>query len=207
MGIRSTSRRDMDVNVNMDNPVIGIRSFGENASRSRWKGIAYAEGIESRTGHFRSQTFPRSWRYVRRFSSYAALSDKARDRLEKVELVPSSVMWMKDSRASRQLHLYVPALDDTKTHVLLLFSRHRDRSTAETDGFWKVLCFTDALMRGATTGKSDDPASWLCFAGNDILPTPNRLPKKNLQTIKEALDSGILYHAVHWSALSEDSAL
>ena len=46
MGIQINFAPDMDVNVNMDNPVIGIRSFGENASEVAEKGIAYAEGIE-----------------------------------------------------------------------------------------------------------------------------------------------------------------
>ena len=37
----------MDVNSNVDNPVIGLRSFGENPEAVSEKGIAYARGLEN----------------------------------------------------------------------------------------------------------------------------------------------------------------
>jgi beta-N-acetylhexosaminidase len=47
MGIHINFAPDMDVNSNVDNPVIGLRSFGENPEAVSEKGIAYARGLES----------------------------------------------------------------------------------------------------------------------------------------------------------------
>lgn len=47
MGIHINFAPDMDVNSNVDNPVIDLRSFGENPEAVSEKGIAYARGLES----------------------------------------------------------------------------------------------------------------------------------------------------------------
>ena len=47
MGIHINFAPDMDVNSNVDNPVIGLRSFSEDPSAVADKGIAYARGLES----------------------------------------------------------------------------------------------------------------------------------------------------------------
>ena len=64
MGIHINFAPDMDVNSNTDNPVIGLRSFGENpqagVSRQR-SGVCPRAG---RAGYLvRCQAFPRAWRY------------------------------------------------------------------------------------------------------------------------------------------------
>lgn len=57
MGIHINFAPDMDVNSNTDNPVIGLRSFGENPQAVADKGLAYARGLEGR--HLvRCQHFP-----------------------------------------------------------------------------------------------------------------------------------------------------
>ena len=47
MGIHINFAPDLDVNSNTDNPVIGLRSFGENPDAVATKGLAYARGLES----------------------------------------------------------------------------------------------------------------------------------------------------------------
>ena len=46
MGIHINFAPDLDVNSNVDNPVIGIRSFGEDARMVVDKGLAYSAGLE-----------------------------------------------------------------------------------------------------------------------------------------------------------------
>ena len=46
MGIHINFAPDIDVNSNEDNPVIGLRSFGESAGAVSDKGLAYARGLE-----------------------------------------------------------------------------------------------------------------------------------------------------------------
>ena len=47
LGIHINFAPDLDVNSNADNPVIGLRSFGEQPEMVAEKGIAYARGLES----------------------------------------------------------------------------------------------------------------------------------------------------------------
>ena len=62
MGIHINFAPDMDVNSNVDNPVIGLRSFGENPERG---GERYC--LRKRIGKYGHlvclQTFPWTWRY------------------------------------------------------------------------------------------------------------------------------------------------
>ncbi|MDD2437908.1 MAG: glycoside hydrolase family 3 N-terminal domain-containing protein, partial [Massilibacteroides sp.] len=47
MGIQINFAPSIDVNSNTENPVIGLRSFGENPQAVADKGIAYAHGLEN----------------------------------------------------------------------------------------------------------------------------------------------------------------
>jgi len=191
MGIQINFAPDMDVNVNMDNPVIGIRSFGENASEVAEKGIAYAEGIEGERVISVAKHFPGHGDTSE--DSHLTLPSirQSKDRLEKVELVPFKRYVNEGFAGVMTAHLYVPALDDTKTRPAS-FSPAIVTDLLQKQMGFEGLCFTDALaMKGATTGKSDDPCVLALLAGNDILLEPAS-PKKDLQAIKEALDAGIL---------------
>lgn len=71
MGIHINFAPDMDVNSNTDNPVIGLRSFGENPEAVADKGLAYARGLEGQGILSVAKHFS-TWRYRRRFPLYAA---------------------------------------------------------------------------------------------------------------------------------------
>ncbi len=79
----------VDVNCNADNPIIGVRSFGEDAERVAELGMAMMQGYQE-TGRSRlRQAFPRSWRHVRRLASCPAHCARkprtpGRDRVEAV---------------------------------------------------------------------------------------------------------------------------
>ena len=51
-GIQVNFAPDIDVNSNPSNPVIGIRSFGEDPKRVAKLGVAYANGLEAEIGQF-----------------------------------------------------------------------------------------------------------------------------------------------------------
>ena len=65
MGIHINFAPDMDVNSNVDNPVIGLRSFGENPVGCGGERYCLRKRI-GKYGHLVClQTFPRTWRYFR----------------------------------------------------------------------------------------------------------------------------------------------
>ena len=62
LGVHVNFAPDADVNTNPFNPVIHVRSFGEDPKKVAEKVLAYSNGLES-GGFIRLQTFPRTWRY------------------------------------------------------------------------------------------------------------------------------------------------
>ena len=114
MGIQINFAPDIDVNSNTDNPVIGLRSFGENPRAVADKGIAYARGLET------AGIIP----VAKHFPGHGDTSDDShntlpavhhdRARLDSVELYPFK-RYIYDGYAGVMTgHLYVPALAKTR---------------------------------------------------------------------------------------------
>ena len=190
MGIQINFAPDLDVNSNVDNPVIGLRSFGETAAQVAEKGIAYARGLE-KTGiisvakHFPGhgdtsedshKTLPAVWH--------------SRERLDSVELFPFRKYVYEGFAGMMTGHLYVPSLEREKKAVSLSAKVVTDLLQKEI-GF-RGLCFTDALaMGGATASKADNPCVQALLAGNDVLLGPAN-PFSDYKAVKEAVASGII---------------
>lgn len=191
MGIHINFAPDLDVNSNMDNPVIGLRSFGEVPEAVAEKGIAYARGLEN-TGilsvakHFpgHGDTSEDSHKTLP-----AVYHDRAR--LDSVELVPFKRYIYEGFAGIMTGHLYIPALDKTPGRPASLSKAVVTDLLHKQLGF-EGLRFTDALaMKGASTRKSDNLAVKALLAGNDIL-LASATPLNDFEAIKEAIDEGTL---------------
>lgn len=191
MGIQINFAPDMDVNSNTDNPVIGLRSFGENPQAVAEKGLAYARGLEGKGIISVSKHFPGHGDTSE--DSHNTLPSVHHDlaRLDSVELYPFK-RYIYDGYAGVMTgHLYVPALDKTR-NLPSSFSRPIVTGLLKDKLGFRGLCFTDALaMKGATTSKSDNPSVKALLAGNDILLAP-AAPINDFTAVKEAIDEGIL---------------
>ena len=88
MGIHINFAPDMDVNSNTDNPVIGLRSFGENPQAVADKGLAYARGLEGQGILSVAKHFPGHGDTAEdsHYTLPAVHHDRAR--LDSVELLP-----------------------------------------------------------------------------------------------------------------------
>lgn len=190
MGIQINFAPAIDVNSNTDNPVIGLRSFGENPKAVADKGIAYARGLENGGVIAVAKHFPGHGDTSDDSHHTLPVVRHDKKRLEEVELLPFKRYIYEGFAGMMTGHLSVPALDKSKQSSSL--------SPAIIDGLLKKelgfrgLCFTDALaMKGATTNKKDNPSVMALLAGNDVL-LASASPITDFKAIKEALDSNIL---------------
>ena len=102
-----------DVNVDPDNPVINVRSFGEDPEEVARYVAAFVRGVESRGVIATVKHFPGHG--DTRTDSHRSLPvlTVSRERLEKVELVPFRAAIAAGAGSVMTAHLSVPVLDDT----------------------------------------------------------------------------------------------
>ena len=170
MGIHINFAPDMDVNSNVDNPVIGLRSFGENPEAVSEKGIAYARGLENTGILSVSKHFPGHGDTSEDSHETLPVVRHNRARLDSVELLPFKRYIYDGFGGIMTGHLYVPALD--KSHKPASFSKA-------------------VAMKGASTKKTDNPSVKALLAGNDILLAP-AAPINDFTAVKEAIEEGVL---------------
>lgn len=166
LGIHVNFAPAADVNTNPLNPVIHVRSFGENPERVAAKVLAYCRGLESEgvlavgkhfPGHGDSQT-----------DSHWALPELKHDRhrLDSVELYPFRRMIEAGHGAVMVGHLKVPALDSKGTPSSL--SEPIVGGLLRGEMGFDGLVFTDALDMKGVAGESQIYVKAL-QAGNDVL--------------------------------------
>lgn len=190
LGIHINFAPDLDVNSNTDNPVIGLRSFGEDANAVAEKGVAYARGLENTGVLSVAKHFPGHGDTSTDSHYTLPVVNQNKNRLDTVELLPFK-KYIDEGFAGMMVgHLYVPALDKSKNPASLSPRITTDLLQKEL-GF-SGLCFTDALaMKGATTNKKDNPCVQALLAGNDILLAPAS-PFSDFEAVREAVKNGIL---------------
>ena len=113
IGLNQIAAPVADVNVNPDNPVINVRSFGEDPQEVARFVAAFVRGVQSRGVIATAKHFPGHG--DTRTDSHRALPvlEVPRERLERVELVPFRAAIAAGAGAVMTAHLAVPALDAT----------------------------------------------------------------------------------------------
>lgn len=188
LGVHSTFAPVIDVNSNPKNPVIGMRSFGENPEKVASKGAVYALTLQKNgvlptmkhfPGHGDAQT-----------DSHQALPkiDRPLNEIEQTELYPFQSLIDKDVAGIMVGHLYMPALEPVANKSSSL-SKNIVTGLLKDKMHFNGLIFTDALdMKGAYANSTpDSTAYYALMAGNDVLLTPLNLDK-SLKIIKNAAD-------------------
>ena len=189
MGIHINFAPVLDVNVESDNPVIGMRSFGSNVDNVADKGIAYAKGLESEGVLSVAKHFPGHGNTKEDSHHTLPLVQGDRSRLEQVELSPFRSYIHAGLSGIMTGHLQVPALDSASRSATSLSYPVVTELLKEQMGF-QGICFTDALvMKGAS--QSSDVCVEALRAGNDILLSPEN-PIKEFNAIKSAVRSGYI---------------
>jgi beta-N-acetylhexosaminidase len=195
MGIHVNFAPVVDVNVNPDNPVIGMRSFGENKVKVAEKGIAYMKGMQHNGIMANAKHFPGHGDTDADSHFALPVINHDKKRLDDIELYPFKRL-IKDSLMSVMVaHIHIPTYD-SRLNIATTLSQAVVNDLLKTKMGFKGLVFTDAMnMKGVSKfyepGESDVMA---LIAGNDVLLVAQDVPVA-IQKIKEALIDGKLKQA------------
>jgi beta-N-acetylhexosaminidase len=175
VGVNWVFAPDADVNNNPDNPIINIRSFGENPEEVAEDVSAFIEGAHSSPSDYllvSAKHFPGHGDTAEDTHLKLATISASKDRLESVELVPFRAAIQHGTDSIMTAHLAVPAIEPenlpaTLSHNILT------RLLRDELGF-KGIIVTDALeMQGVAALYSPGEAAVRSVeAGADALLMP-----------------------------------
>ena len=192
MGIQIDFAPVIDINNNPNNPVINIRSFGEDKYLVARKGSVYMNALHDNKILAVAKHFPGHGDTDMDSHLALPLIKHTRERLDSIELVPFRKM-IKDSIDGIMVaHLYVPALDTTNNTPATLSGKIVTGLLKNQMGF-KGMVFTDALDMQAVTkfNKPGEIEVKAILAGNDILLLPQNIAIA-VNTIRQAVDSCLI---------------
>ena len=191
MGIHMNFAPAIDVNSNVDNPVIGLRSFGEDPNAVAEKGEAYARGLESLGIISFAKHFPGHGDTAEDSHHTLPAIHRSRSLLDSVELCPFRKYINSGFAGVMTAHLYVSALDRSENRAVSMSKAVITDLLKKELGF-SGLCITDALaMKGATSNEDQSATVEALLAGNDIALAPLSLTKE-VDAVKKALKDGKL---------------
>ena len=188
MGIHVNFAPVADVNSNAANPIIGMRSFGENPQTVGEKATAYALGMQSKGLITTMKHFPGHGNTST--DSHLTLPTVMRtmEEVHDIELAPFRYMIGHGVNGAMVGHLYFPAIEKVKNTSSSLSYGVVTELLKNQMGF-EGLIFTDGLdMKGVSEKVSNDSVPYVAFmAGNDVLILPHNVPFA-IKTIKAAVE-------------------
>jgi beta-N-acetylhexosaminidase len=192
MGIHMNFAPVVDINSNPANPVIGMRSFGQDREQVMLKGLAYMQGLQENGIIATAKHFPGHGDTDTDSHKTLPLIFHSRERLDSVELYPFRQLIKMGLEGIMIAHLYIPALE-AETGLASTLSPLIVSGLLKDELGFEGLIVTDALdMKGVTKHhKSGDIEVKALLAGNDILLLPSDVPKA-IRAIVKAVKDGII---------------
>ncbi|MDR0582300.1 MAG: serine hydrolase [Prevotellaceae bacterium] len=186
MGVHLNFAPVVDVNNNPCNPVINVRSFGENKYNVVGKSMAYMHGLQNQGVLACAKHFPGHGDTHQDSHEQLPSINHSLQRLDSLELYPFKVLMEGGVDAVMVAHLQVPAYDTLKRPSTLSPSvvAHLLKDELEFSG----LIITDALNMKAVTAaaEKDSIAFSALLAGNDILLMPDNV-SASIDVIEQAV--------------------
>lgn len=192
MGLHVNFAPVVDVNNNPNNPVIGMRSFGENKYKVSEKAYMYMAGMQDQNVMANAKHFPGHGDTDSDSHKTLPFIGHDRARLDSLELFPFKYLFERGLGSIMVAHLNIPSLDTTKNLASTLSPNVVNGLLKKEMGF-KGLIFTDALnMKGVAKyfapGIVDVKA---LIAGNDVLLFSENVPKA-IEEINKAVKAGMI---------------
>ena len=190
MGVHVDFYPVVDVNVNPANPVIGIRSFGEDPEFVARMATAYMRGIQAGGMLATAKHFPGHGDTATDTHLDLAVVEHPRSRLDAVELVPFRAAIAAGVDAVMSSHIRLPALDPTEGLPATLSRKVLTGLLRQELGF-AGLVFTDSMSMHAISRRftPERAAAMAVQAGADIVLDPPD-PEAALRGIREAVERG-----------------
>lgn len=195
MGIHMNYAPVVDVNINPDNPIISIRSLGEDPDEVARLAIAFIRGSQEGGLIATAKHFPGHGDTDQDSHSLLPTIKADRKRLDRVELHPFLRAIQAGVEAIMTAHLSVPALDETPNLPATLSYPIMTELLRKNMGF-RGLLVTDALgMAGITAFFSaGESAVRAVQAGVDMLLLPPD-PKEAIASLVQAVAAGEISEA------------
>jgi beta-N-acetylhexosaminidase len=180
----------VDVNNNPRNPIINVRSFGEDPALVSQMATAYIRGIHEGGMLATAKHFPGHGDTSTDTHLEMAVIDHPRTRLDAVELPPFEAAIAAGVDAIMSSHIRLPALDPTPGLPATL-SRPILTGLLRKELGFGGLVFTDSMSMHAISRRfpPDRAAAMAVAAGADVVLDPPD-PEAALRGILEAVESG-----------------
>lgn len=196
LGISVTFAPALDVNSDPLNPIIGLRSFGEDPAQVARLGAAAVRGYRDGGVLAAVKHFPGHGDTKDDSHLGLPVNKKTLAALEDTELVPFRAALRAGAEAVMPAHMVFPALGTGATQPVTL-------SSAAIEGFlrgelgFRGLVFSDSLDMGAIAGVygSSEAAVMALRAGNDVLLLGKGDFPSAFAAVVAAVDSGRLPRA------------
>lgn len=163
----------VDVNVNPDNPIIAVRSFGDDPEFVSRMGAAFVRGVQDHGMIACPKHFPGHGNTNVDSHMDMPVIDAPREMLDTVDLPPFRVAFEAGAMSVMTAHIRVPALDPETEYPATLSRAVNTELLREEMGF-RGLIITDCMrMDGITKYFPPGEAELQSFlAGSDILLGP-----------------------------------
>lgn len=196
MGIQVNYAPVVDVNNNAANPVIGVRSFGEDKYRVAALGTAIMRGMQDGGIIACAKHFPGHGDVSVDSHVDLPVINKTKAELDSLELYPFREIFEAGVGSVMVAHLSIPAIDATPNQPTTL-SKANVTDLLRNELQYNGISFTDGLeMKGVTKYYSNGAiAVQSLLAGNDMLCLP--------QNAADAIEQ--IYKAIRKGTLNEDS--
>ena len=177
VGIHQNFSPVLDINNNRDNPIINIRSFGEDAETVTSCGLAYIKGLQENGMLAAAKHFPGHGDTQMDSHQELPVLPHSQTRLEQVEFFPFRRAMETEVDALMIGHIAVPSLDASGLPATMSKRILTDliRKTWKYDG----LIITDAMMMGAITDHfaEEEAVTKVFDAGADQMLIPVSVEK------------------------------
>lgn len=182
----------VDINTNPKNPIIGVRSFGEQKEVVSSHSLALMEGMQSSGVMANAKHFPGHGDTDSDSHKTLPTISFSKERIDSLELYPYKSLFSKGLSSVMVAHLNVPSLDDRSNHPSSLSYPIVTELLQKKLGF-KGLIFTDALdMKGVSNFSSPGEVDLQAFlAGNDVMLMSVDVDQ-GINTLLKALESGVI---------------
>ena len=179
-----------DVNNNARNPIINIRSFGEDPVQVSRFVRAYIRGTQENGQIATAKHFPGHGDVATDSHLEMPELDIGRSRLESVELPPFRAAVEQGVEAVMSAHIWLPQLEPEKG-VPSTLSKNVITTLLRDELHFEGIVFTDSMtMRGVTASFQNADATLRAVeAGADIVLLPPDVPT-SFNAIKSAVESG-----------------
>ena len=180
----------LDVNNNPDNPIINVRSFGEDPGRVASMGTAFVRGVQENGAISTGKHFPGHGDTETDSHQALPIIRHNRERLDSVELRPFQAAIDAGMGAVMTAHITVPAINGGNGDAATLSGAVLTDLLRGDMGFDGIL-FTDAMDMAAISGRlgSGEAAVRAIEAGADVILMPASVSAA-LDSIVVAVETG-----------------